>query len=76
MRAAFAQYVQAVKAVVQLRPDWPEVDDTRQALLAHCLAGLSKFKCPRSIDFVDALPRSENGKLLRRVVKERYRAAG
>ena len=40
------------------------------------MASLSKFKCPRSIDFVDALPRSENGKLLRRVVKERYRSAG
>ena len=71
-----AEFGEAVKAVVQLRPDWPEVDATRQALLAHCGAALSRFKCPRSIDFVDALPRSENGKLLRRVVKERYRAAG
>ncbi len=44
-----------------------------QALLAHARARLSGPKQPRGVDFVDELPRSEAGKLLRRVLKERYR---
>ena len=41
-------------------------------LLAFCRAELASFKCPRSIDFVDELSRDDNGKLYKRLVKERY----
>ena len=30
---------------------------------AHCAANLAKFKCPRLIEFVDALPRNATGKI-------------
>jgi acyl-CoA synthetase (AMP-forming)/AMP-acid ligase II len=33
-------------------------------------------KCPKAVEMVERLPRSEIGKLLRRVLKEQYRAAG
>jgi long-chain acyl-CoA synthetase len=50
-----------------------EANDTlADALLAHCRAALSSVKCPRAIHFVDELPRNENGKLLKRVLRERF----
>ncbi len=35
------------------------------ALLAHCRAHLAGFKCPRSVDVVDDLPRNATGKILK-----------
>jgi len=45
---------------------------TEAALDAHCRALLAGPKRPRSYEFAAELPRSEAGKLLRRVLKERY----
>ena len=60
------------QGVVQLHPDaWVE----SAALVAFCRDHLAGLKCPRHIDIVDALPRSDVGKVLRRVLKERYRMA-
>jgi long-chain acyl-CoA synthetase len=33
---------------------------------------LAHFKCPKSVDFADALPRNPTGKLLKRVLREKY----
>ena len=33
---------------------------------------LATYKCPRSIDIVDSLPRDPNGKLFKRHLKEPY----
>jgi long-chain acyl-CoA synthetase len=41
-------------------------------LVAYCRQRLAAFKCPRSIDFTEKLPRLETGKILRRVVREKY----
>ncbi len=63
-------YGEQVKAVVQLR----EVATATPAeLIAFCRTRLAHLKCPPSVDIVDALPRSETGKLLRRVLKDHYR---
>jgi fatty-acyl-CoA synthase len=40
--------------------------------MAFCRDGLSHVKCPRSIDFEAELPRQENGKLFKHVLKQRY----
>lgn len=40
------------------------LDET--AVLAHCRKLLANFKVPRSVEFVDALPRNASGKVLRR----------
>jgi 2-furoate---CoA ligase len=44
---------------------------TPDALDAHCLASptLARFKRPRDYRFVDALPKSASGKLLRRLLR-------
>lgn len=41
-------------------------------LLAYCRSALATYKCPRSVDFVDELPRDPNGKLYKRLLRERY----
>ena len=70
---ADAEYGEQIKAVVQLREG---AGTTPAELIAFCRERLAHLKCPRSVDIVDTLPRSETGKLLRRVLKERYRLAG
>ncbi|MES2511386.1 MAG: AMP-binding protein [Pseudomonadota bacterium] len=68
-------YGQEVKAVVQLKAGQQASGDLGQELGEFCRSQLSRIKCPRSFDFVDALPRSENGKLLKRVLREQYASA-
>ena len=41
-------------------------------LITYCRDRLAHFKCPRSIDFVPELPRSETGKLYKRVLRDSY----
>jgi long-chain acyl-CoA synthetase len=63
---------EAVKAVVQ-PTDLAAADaDLEAELLGFCRSELATYKCPRSIDFVDDLPRDDNGKLYKRLVRERY----
>jgi fatty-acyl-CoA synthase len=63
---------EAVKAVVELVDPSAAGPELTATLLAHCRAQLATFKCPQSIDFVEELPRSENGKLYKRVLREQY----
>ena len=63
---------EAVKAVVQLVEGAMPSTDSEADLLAYCSASLSRYKCPRSVDFVDELPRDDNGKLYKRLLRERY----
>jgi long-chain acyl-CoA synthetase len=39
---------------------------TAEALIAFCQERLARFKCPREIRFVDSLPKSPVGKILRK----------
>jgi fatty-acyl-CoA synthase len=58
------------KAVVVLRP---EAAATEADLLDHCRGRLARYKVPRSVVFVDALPLSAAGKILKRELRERFR---
>lgn len=40
-------------------------------LLEHCRSRLARFKTPRAVEFVDALPRNPSGKVLKRELRER-----
>ena len=64
-----------VKAVVELRDPGQASPEVARALIAHCRQRLSPIKCPRSVDFATDLPRTETGKLLKRLIRDRYRAA-
>jgi acyl-CoA synthetase (AMP-forming)/AMP-acid ligase II len=53
----------------------PAGDVTEEGLVAFCQERLAKFEVPKRIDFVDALPRGATGKVLKREVRDRYRAS-
>jgi acyl-CoA synthetase (AMP-forming)/AMP-acid ligase II len=63
---------EAVRAVVQAADPAAAGPELEGELLQYCRAELATYKCPRSIDFVTELPRDENGKLYKRVLRERY----
>ena len=63
---------EAVKAVVQPAEGATAGPGLATALLDHCRAELATYKCPRTVDFVDELPRDPNGKLYKRLLRERY----
>ena len=54
------------------RPARRRGPSSRLTLLEHCRATLSGYQVPRAVDFDDALPRTETGKLARRTVRDRY----
>ncbi|MBV8262911.1 MAG: acyl-CoA synthetase [Candidatus Eremiobacteraeota bacterium] len=61
-----------VKAVVQPRDIALAGKELESALMLFCRQHLSPIKCPRSIDFQAELPRTPTGKLMKRVVRDRY----
>jgi long-chain acyl-CoA synthetase len=61
-----------VKGVIQPRDMSDAGPELEQELLAYCRLKLSKIKCPASIDFEAELPRTATGKLLKRLLKDRY----
>lgn len=67
------EWGEEVKGVVEHDADQPDPEALAQELIAFCRARLAHYKCPRSIDFIDKLPRNENGKLYKRRLRERYR---
>jgi long-chain acyl-CoA synthetase len=68
------EWGEAVLAVVELRPGTAPSDALAHDLIAHCRSRLAHFKCPRAVEFVDALPREDNGKIYKRRLREQYRA--
>jgi len=69
------EWGEEVKAVVELAPGVAPRAELAAELIALCRTRLAHFKCPRSVDFVDALPRQDNGKIYKRLLREQYRRA-
>lgn len=60
---------EAVKAVVALKPG-AEADEA--AIIAFTRKRIAHFKAPKSVDFVEALPRNASGKVLKTTLREPY----
>ena len=69
------EWGETVLAAVQVRPGVEPSDRLAAELIAHCRDHLAHYKCPRRIDFVDSLPRTDAGKLYKRRLRDQYRAA-
>jgi long-chain acyl-CoA synthetase len=66
------EWGERVLSVVLLQPGRPPSDALAEELRAHCRAHLAHYKCPRSVDFTDDLPRMPSGKIQRHRVRARY----
>ena len=47
-------------------------DLTEQALIDYCRERLARYKCPTSVEWIDALPRNPSGKILKKDLREPY----
>jgi fatty-acyl-CoA synthase len=65
------RWIEAISAVVVAREPVSE-----EELLAHARERLAAFKLPKSVHFVDELPKNPSGKLLKRELRERFGGAG
>ena len=64
---------EAVKAVIVARAG---SSPTADALIAYARTHMAGYKVPKSIDFVDELPRNASGKVLKRILREQYWGEG
>ncbi len=61
------QWGEAVKAVIQTKPG---IDCDEQVLIELCKEKLGGVKTPKSFDFVEQLPRSPAGKVLKNELRK------
>ncbi|HEX2850240.1 MAG TPA: AMP-binding protein [Acidimicrobiales bacterium] len=66
------EWGEEVKSVVEVREGVEATPELAGELMQWCRDKLAHYKCPRSIDFIDELPRHDNGKLYRRKLREMY----
>jgi long-chain acyl-CoA synthetase len=69
------EWGEQVKSVVELQAGVAATPELAGELIEHCRAHLAHYKCPRTVDFIDELPRQDNGKIYKRLLRDRYRAA-
>jgi acyl-CoA synthetase (AMP-forming)/AMP-acid ligase II len=60
---------ESVKAVVALKPG---SEATEEELIGWCREHLAGYKCPKSVDILEALPRNPTGKILKRDLRKPY----
>ena len=64
-----------VKAIVEPKSMALATPELAEEIIDLCRKNLSNIKCPRSVDFCVKLPRTDAGKLLKRLLKETYWAS-
>lgn len=62
-----AQWGESVKAIVE-----PRDTVTEQEIIDFCRSRLAHYKCPKTVELVDRLPRDPNGKVRKRELRDRY----
>jgi long-chain acyl-CoA synthetase len=67
-----ADWGEQIKAVVELHEGFEPSDETAADIIQWAGTRMGKFKLPKSIDFVDELPREPNGKLIKRKLRDPY----
>jgi long-chain acyl-CoA synthetase len=67
-----AAWGEEIKAVVEPPPGVAPSEETATEILGWAAGRLARFKLPRSIDFVEVLPREPNGKLVKRKLRDPY----
>ena len=70
-----AEMGEAVKAIVEPAAGIEPSPELAEALIAFLRGKVARYMVPRSVDFIDQMPRLPTGKLYKRVLKDRYWAA-
>lgn len=63
------EWGEAVKAVVVLKPG---MEATAGDIIATAARHLASYQKPKSVDFVDSLPKASTGKILKRLLRDPY----
>ncbi|MFH1112640.1 MAG: long-chain-fatty-acid--CoA ligase [Pseudomonadota bacterium] len=63
-------WVERVHAVIALKEGW-KVEP--EEIVALCKEHLARYKAPRSVEFVESLPKNPQGKILKKELREKYR---
>ena len=50
----------------------PGSDPSPEEIIAYSREHLARFKCPTSVEFIDALPRNPSGKVLKKDLRAPY----
>jgi long-chain acyl-CoA synthetase len=67
-----ADWGEEIKAVVELHEGFEPGDELVADILGWAATRMAKFKLPKSVDFVETLPREPNGKLIKRKLRDPY----
>jgi long-chain acyl-CoA synthetase len=67
-----AEWGEQVKAVVELAGQELPTPELAEELLGWCRERMASYKCPRSIEFRGELPRTDGGKLSKRVLRDEF----
>ncbi len=62
---------ETVKAVVVRKPGFEQT--TAEDVMQWCQGQMAAYKCPKLVEFVDAIPKSPTGKLMWRLLQEQER---
>ena len=61
-----------VKAVVQIAAGMEESDELKDELIEFAREKLAHYMVPRTVDYIDEMPRLPTGKLYKRLLRDRY----
>jgi acyl-CoA synthetase (AMP-forming)/AMP-acid ligase II len=64
------RWVERVHALIVLKP---AVKVTEKEIIAFCKEHIASYKVPKSVEFVDFLPKNPQGKILKKTIRSKYR---
>jgi long-chain acyl-CoA synthetase len=66
------EFGESVKAIVQVAEPFVAGDELAAELIAHCRTLLAGYKAPRSVDFIESIPRTGTGKIQKQPLRAPY----
>ncbi len=64
-----SKWVEAVHAVIVLKDQQKAMEEE---IIAFCKKQMAGYKVPKSVEFIDGLPKNPSGKILKNVLRQRY----
>ncbi len=64
------RWVERVHAVIVLKANTPA---TGEEIIAFCKKHIASYKAPKSVEFVESLPKNPQGKILKKTIRLKYR---